>query len=181
MACDEWVRSKGLCVEHHKLARRSLEFREKYNLPRCSVLNCDKLGETKGMCQYHRHLFVIGGHPDDMVVDLGDGFCVAVSCESVSIKNSRLCGKHRKMTLRYRIPIDKLKEILSISKCQVCGRGDNLSIDHDHACCPQNYGTCGQCNRGVLCRGCNMSLGSTKDSPQTLRALADYLESGVRI
>lgn len=30
--------------------------------------------------------------------------------------------------------------------------------------------------RGWLCRGCNHALGFAKDSPKTLRALADYLE-----
>lgn len=30
--------------------------------------------------------------------------------------------------------------------------------------------------RGVLCNSCNLSLGQLKDSPETLRRLADYLE-----
>jgi len=57
--------------------------------------------------------------------------------------------------------------------CAICGRGlsrsfgaDNtarsgpapLFIDHDHVCCQR--GSCGRCNRGLLCSGCNGDLGA---------------------
>jgi hypothetical protein len=58
--------------------------------------------------------------------------------------------------------------------CAICGRGlskpvigtENtarsgpmpLFIDHDHVCCPR--GSCGRCNRGRLCSGCNGDLGA---------------------
>lgn len=40
-------------------------------------------------------------------------------------------------------------------------------VDHDH-----HTGKV----RGLLCSGCNLALGAVKDSPLTLRRLADYLE-----
>lgn len=82
--------------------------------------------------------------------------------------------------------------------CQVCSRpwntdakGGGLTIDHDHNCCTSQAPDvavqdrpkqlCGDCIRGVLCYQCNNTVGMVADSPETLRLLADYLESGVRI
>lgn len=70
-------------------------------------------------------------------------------------------------------------------KCPGCLRSLNLedtgswAIDHDHYCpkCSGEPPTCGLCTRGILCHGCNGFLGKTKDSPDTLRRLADYQES----
>ncbi|MFF5293068.1 endonuclease domain-containing protein [Paractinoplanes globisporus] len=57
--------------------------------------------------------------------------------------------------------------------CAICGRGLSRSfgaddtarsgpaplfIDHDHVCCRR--GSCGRCNRGLLCSGCNGDLGA---------------------
>lgn len=61
-------------------------------------------------------------------------------------------------------------------KCAGCGRDDvPLMLDHNHACCDK-LPTCGQCNRGLLCDRCNRSIGFVFENPDTLRALAKYLE-----
>lgn len=60
--------------------------------------------------------------------------------------------------------------------CEVCnspatGNGDSLRViqaDHCHATGKW---------RGWLCSPCNLILGKAKDSPERLRALADYIES----
>jgi hypothetical protein len=36
--------------------------------------------------------------------------------------------------------------------------GGRFHFDHDHACCPGAV-TCGKCIRGLVCGGCNRSLG----------------------
>lgn len=46
--------------------------------------------------------------------------------------------------------------------CAICKRKPTefkraFSVDHDHACCPKTP-TCGKCNRGILCQGCNTSI-----------------------
>jgi hypothetical protein len=49
-------------------------------------------------------------------------------------------------------------------------------IDHDHACCAGKK-ACGKCFRGLLCAGCNKSLGLLKDSPQRIEMLLRYRRS----
>lgn len=55
------------------------------------------------------------------------------------------------------------------SRCAGCGStGSKFCVDHCHAT---------GAVRGILCAGCNLALGNTYDSPNTLRRLADYLEN----
>lgn len=51
--------------------------------------------------------------------------------------------------------------------CEVCGGTGKICFDHCH-----NTGKF----RGWLCGPCNIALGGARDSPATLRALAEYLE-----
>lgn len=67
----------------------------------------------------------------------------------------------------YGISYEESDRLRSIESCQVCGSDDRLVIDHCHT-----TGTV----RGVLCTPCNLILGHAKDNPDTLRALALYLE-----
>jgi hypothetical protein len=67
--------------------------------------------------------------------------------------------------------------------CAVCkstepgGNGNEWSIDHDHACCPEQGRSCGRCVRGLLCMSCNHGLGSFGDNEDSLRAALLYLEA----
>lgn len=108
-----------------------------------------------------------------------------------SLKNSdRLsqmcspCDSLYGMTRKFNISLDRYQKMLDSQGggCAICGgqsrNGDRLSVDHDHACCPQRGRSCGQCVRGLLCADCNRSIGMMADDPQRLRAAADYLERG---
>ena len=65
--------------------------------------------------------------------------------------------------------------------CAACGgtnpNGRALTVDHDHACCPDKRHSCGKCVRGLLCHNCNCALGYAGDDPERLVKLAEYLRS----
>ena len=50
-----------------------------------------------------------------------------------------------------------------------------LAVDHDRSCCSGNR-SCGKCVRGLITRNMNVGLGMFGDSPELLRAAADYIE-----
>lgn len=75
---------------------------------------------------------------------------------------------------RYRLEWDDYQDRLKTG-CSACGSFYKLCIDHDHSCCPGEF-TCGKCIRGVLCSPCNRTLGYARESINTLRNLANYLE-----
>lgn len=54
-------------------------------------------------------------------------------------------------------------------KCPICTRNitKNPSVDHNHLT--------GKI-RGLICNNCNLAMGNAEDSPERLRAMADYLE-----
>jgi hypothetical protein len=68
--------------------------------------------------------------------------------------------------------------------CAICGRfatpkpdgsWRELSIDHDHACCPSGKKQCGKCIRGLLCDKCNQLLGLAGDEIDLLLDAVAYL------
>ena len=112
--------------------------------------------------------------------------CLYPGCEKEQLDyRAQICKSHRRPVWKYGMLLETLEQMYFIGCCRACGGADRLHIDHDHSCCPslnESSGRgCGRCVRGLLCMGCNNALGMTKDNPQTLRALADYLESGFRV
>ena len=57
-----------------------------------------------------------------------------------------------------------------LGHCAICGANEDLKlhVDHDHNT---------KKVRGLLCGKCNKAIGLLNDSPDLLRAAADYLES----
>ena len=61
------------------------------------------------------------------------------------------------------------------NKCAICKKeSDLLVVDHNHSCCSQRK-TCGQCNRGLLCRSCNTLIGLAGESIEVLNNAIEYL------
>ena len=55
------------------------------------------------------------------------------------------------------------------NRCAICRLPfDRPCADHKHSTPPEP--------RGVLCNGCNTAIGLLKESPETCRAAAEYLE-----
>lgn len=68
---------------------------------------------------------------------------------------------------RYGLSVDQYDAMIA-KGCEVCGeQTKRIVVDHCHE---------RDVVRGPLCDGCNVALGGAKDSPGTLRALADYVE-----
>ena len=68
----------------------------------------------------------------------------------------------------------KMKE--QDNRCALCNQSftETPHIDHSHACC-RSRKNCGKCQRGLLCKDCNLGLGRFKDSIETLERAIQYL------
>lgn len=85
----------------------------------------------------------------------------------------RTCRRDYDWQYRYGISPEQYQELWNKQegRCKICGtklpEGEYLSIDHD-----KETGEI----RGLLCKNCNLGLGSFKDSPENLRKAAEYIE-----
>lgn len=69
---------------------------------------------------------------------------------------------------RYGVDSETYKRLMSTSNCcQICGKTEQLCYDHDHQ--TMQF-------RGVLCRGCNRSLGQLGDNIESIKRVLKYLE-----
>jgi len=94
----------------------------------------------------------------------------------------RDCKKDQKLRYLYGMGLREYTFALEFQgkRCHICGVHESvpargLSIDHDHSCCSGRK-VCGKCVRSFLCMKCNTGLGNFLDSPELLRAAADYVE-----
>jgi hypothetical protein len=99
-------------------------------------------------------------------------------------RTCRACALANGQTQRIKahgITVEVFLEILEAQdgKCRICAVELNSRsgqcIDHDHSHCPGNF-SCGECIRGILCKGCNTLLGFANDDVARLQASIDYLE-----
>ncbi len=69
----------------------------------------------------------------------------------------------------YKVSLEEAERLFEQKEkgCEVCKVQGPMHIDHDH-----KTGAV----RGILCHGCNLAFGHAKESPEILRALADYAE-----
>lgn len=103
--------------------------------------------------------------------------CSVPECTEKAMPLTGLCPKHHKVAWRYRVSDDDFIKFVINPHCQnpECSETSDLVMDHDHSCCDKPP-TCGKCNRGWLCRKCNISIGMAQESPRIIRGLIKYLE-----
>lgn len=175
-ACNEPHEARGWCSKHYARWTRNGDPNKVRPLNSCEVEGCTKRGAFDRYCQRHAGSLKRYGDAEwvDSPVSRGDP-CIAEGCEGLAW-NRGLCPSHYHRERRYGVTHGEYAAALELG-CPICLRkADRLVVDHDHACCPSEVNTCGECVRDLICRACNSMLGLAADDPARLRAAADYLE-----
>lgn len=86
---------------------------------------------------------------------------------------------HASRLRRFSITQERYDQMLEDqdNRCAICQRTETSkawSIDHDHACCPEQS-SCGECVRGLLCSNCNSAIGLFGDNIASLQSAIAYL------
>jgi hypothetical protein len=168
VGCGKEKHAKKLCHNHYReLKRRQAGAKPQVKRPDTCMNYCSS---------HYSRLQVSGNIKSEIpikVLTYGKDDCDVSFCKNKH-KAKGLCGTHDATKRTYSLTSEQLVEMLSRT-CEVCGATENLTIDHDHSCCNKRS-SCGKCVRGTVCQNCNRAMGQAKDSPKTLRMLADYLD-----
>lgn len=105
-------------------------------------------------------------------------------CNACYQRSQSTLGGTRKSNLKffYSLTVEEFEAIYSYQNgaCAACrspfteAKMEKPHVDHDHSCCA-GLRSCGNCVRGLLCGRCNMVAGWSKDSPDLVQDVADYL------
>ena len=131
---------------------------------------CQKCGELRSLNDFHKNRGRPDGHTNWCKP------CVAINTTAWYARNRE---RRRDLNLRrYGITGEEYRQLLSeYPTCPACGRSltdlpsRQVHVDHDHVT---------GAIRGFLCHGCNTALGLVRESPETLRRLAVYIENAGR-
>jgi hypothetical protein len=177
--CEKVHEGRGFCKKHYSefIRRRDGVNPKVYRPKECIVDGCNKPHLGLNYCNSHYlRLKSVGGLKEDVPVRVrvyGRTDCAVKGCNRKHHSNG-ICKPHDTTRYTYSLSSEQLVVMLS-RPCEVCGVEDNLTIDHNHSCCNKKS-SCGKCVRGTVCQNCNRAMGQVKDSPKTLRMLADYLD-----
>lgn len=104
--------------------------------------------------------------------------CAPCTAAQALAARSNPATKDRHLRSKYGISSDQWESLWESQdrRCAVCAAewvegAREFHVDHDHVT--------GRV-RAILCHGCNVSLGFLGESPERIRALADYIESQQR-
>ena len=149
----------------------------------CKIDSCERPAFLRQWCKGHYRRWQRHGDPLYVKVPAPQVECSIDDCERIvgGTGSARgLCSKHysREWELKrsYGISVSQFESMLAAQGgvCAGCGTdtpGAGISqwhVDHDHLT---------NAVRGILCGTCNWALGNTRDNPDTLIRLANYLES----
>lgn len=174
--CPRRALALSLCKEHYVVARRDPALSKALGIPKCNIDGCETMAETAGSCRKHYSQMRRGEILTNEDWRYLDRACPIPSCDRTMKGIAKVCVKHQKIRWRYSLSVEEMIELYSRGKCDICDATDRqLVIDHNHSCCPVEFGTCGRCNRGIVCAQCNRAMGIVGDSTAILERMVDYL------
>jgi len=191
--CRNEVVGRGLCRKHYMRWKRwgdpaEPDHRSMRPTSLCDAKGCVKPVHSGGLCATHHRQRQKDNEPDSAPYL---GVCEWCESDFVGLRVtrrfcSRACAQrarhdtpeYKRQNLnryyqnRYGLTIDEVEAMRSTG-CEICGRTSGsgrwgqLHIDHDHET--------GEV-RGVLCHGCNVSLGHLNHDRNLLERAIAYLE-----
>lgn len=193
--CEAPVHQKGVCHYHRdrsytqngvlrKVVKRfGSNFNPDGSRKSCAEEGCEQFSSTKGLCLPHYHKNI---RREALEGGNGVNKCPVNNCGRNKRIKSPICKRCTQFAWRYSLTPEEVIQ-LWMTKNYVCSNPscrntENLHLDHSHTCCPpEKYGTshkvsCGKCNRGWLCRSCNLALGYLQENPRVIQGLLDYLD-----
>lgn len=178
--CEKVATTKKLCSQHYRAVRRGrLKVPDSLGVTvadPCAFPDCGRPQEAKGYCHGHGGQLREGVELTPLrpwnVYIRSTLDCLVEGCQGRSRSAHQLCKKHGRGVTEYKLSVDGVVELFRNARCNNlgCPNTTNLHIDHCH-----DTGNV----RGLLCAGCNLSLGRLKEDVERIRGLADYLESRV--
>lgn len=171
--CQKHAHVKEMCNYHYNriLKGRILDPEGKVVANgACSFPECVHAVAQKGLCQSHYEQKRLKGEMTPIrefgVYTEGSTPCLLKSCKKPAI-SQYLCGPHFRQVKKYGLTVEELDLLWSNPSCSNpgCSNTTRLHIDHDHGS--------GRV-RGLLCNGCNTSLGHLKEDIDRILGLAEY-------
>jgi len=184
--CGRPFNCRDLCKTHGERERKGLSVddyvvRVRNPAQGCSVPKCSRSHHAKRLCYKHYMRDYSGVVLDSFERDLTryqGRKCFVSECDNSAGGERGLCKWHTNWSGKYGFSVVQALHILnSPTLCDICSSSlsnSNINVDHDHSCCPGQQ-TCGDCLRGLLCRGCNRALGSFSESKENVRKALAYL------
>lgn len=176
--CRRDAVTHSLCKSHEVAAKRGrLAVPELLGVkvnPPCTFDGCETPQSAKALCHGH-YCQSREGKNLSPLRDYGEytnaARCAVPTCKKPAIAKE-LCMSHGGKMKKYSLTLPALVEIAAIGVCQNpgCDTSIRLHIDHDHAT---------GAVRGVLCNGCNTSLGFLKEDHGRIMGLVSYLGSNL--
>lgn len=186
--CDRADRYGGFCNTHYHQKRRTGEMwpigsvrslsrtKGARSVEECLHPGCGGITKAKGYCAHHYHQFHRTGQTWDgrfrPLPPLPP--CSLDGCEEPQRRGKTgLCQVHAQSNARnlrdYGIGLLERQEMERQQSgcCAICTKPETLHLDHSH-----EDGKV----RGLLCGPCNRGIGLFGDSPEVLRAAAQYLD-----
>lgn len=192
--CQFVVESSGLCTHHYQNRHyengrgklKKVKYQKKVNYDGSPVLcgfeDCGKPVFNNPWCAGHYYQNLRG---ENLTVLNEKSLCEVFGCEnliSVKLNADRVCRSHSGLARRFSLSVERLFDFFKpgnrVCGNPGCGSLEDLHMDHDHSCCAyvkNGKRSCGECVRGWLCRGCNISLGLLKENPRRIQGLLLYL------